>query len=110
MTTTQLKTFNHYIEFRTNQGINEVINFIQQGVIPPGLNARQTNRFNQKFGPNSGFVVIQNRLHYNPNPQINLEVVRPQMRLNRIQSVYNDISRGIGKGLNSFYHEVCSTY
>jgi len=110
MTSTQLKRLNNYPEFRTDAGINDIINFIRNGNHPPNLNQRQTNRYDEKYGPNSGFVIINDRLHYRPNNEINLEVVRPNQRLNRIQLVYNDITRGIGKGLNSFYHEVCSTY
>jgi hypothetical protein len=105
MTSTQLKRFNNYPEFRTDEGINQIINFIRNGNLPPGLNLRQTNRYDEKYGVNSGFVIINNRLHYRSNNEINLEVVRPDERLNRIQLVYNDIARGIGKGLNSFYHE-----
>ena len=69
MSSTQLKRLNHYQEFRTNIGINNIINFIANGIPPAGLNARQLQRYNQKFGAGSGFVIRNNNqdLYYNPN-------------------------------------------
>ncbi len=42
MTTNELKKLNHYPEFRTDAGIDKVINFLNTGVLLPGMNARQT--------------------------------------------------------------------
>jgi len=103
MTSTQLKRLNHYPEFRNDNSIGGIIQFITNGIIPAGLNVRQTERFNEKFGANSGFVVRNgNRLFYNPNPNIDLEVIRPNDRMARIQAVYDDIQRGLGVGLGAF--------
>jgi hypothetical protein len=111
MTTRELKRLNHYPEFRTDIGINAIIQFIVNGVVPAGLNARQTARYNQKFGPASGFVVRHHNqdLFYNPNANIDLEVVRPNQRQARIQAVYNNIQRGLGNGLDAFYHQLAMT-
>ena len=112
MTSRELKRLNHYPEFSTDAGINSIISFIANGVLPAGFNARQTARYNQKFGAGSGFVVRnQNQdLFYNPNPNINLEVVRPNQIQGRIQQVYNDVQRGLGNGLGAFYHQIAMTF
>jgi len=114
MTSRELKRINNFHEFKTGAGIDSIINFIANGVIPPGLNARQQARFIQRFGPGSGFVVRgvapNQDLFYNPSPTINAEVVYPVNRQAVIQAVYDDPSQGYGKGLSSFYHQVAMSY
>ena len=112
MSSTRLRTLNSYPEFRTNASINGIINFIVNGIPPAGLNARQLQRYNQKFGVNSGFVTRNNNqdLFYNPNANINLEVVRPVDRQNAIQQIYDDPQQGLGKGLSTFYHQIAMSY
>jgi hypothetical protein len=110
MTSRELRRLNNYPEFRTNAGINDIILFIANGVLPPLLDQGQTARFIQKFGAGSGFVVRHHTLFYNPNANIDLEVVRPHNRLARIQAIYNDVQRGLGIGLSSFYHQIAMTY
>ena len=112
MTTTELKRLNHYWEFRTNNDIDDIIHYIATGALPAGLNARQTTRYIQKFGAGSGFVARNHNteLFYNPNANINLKVVQPNQRQAMIQLVYNDIRRGLGKGLDSFYHQIAMSY
>ena len=112
MISSELKKLNNYPEFGTAAGINAIIQFITAGNFPAGLNARQQIRYNQKFGVGSGFVSRNHNteLWYNPNANINLEVVPPNLRANRILAVYNDIRRGLGTGLNAFYHQVASLY
>lgn len=112
MTSRELKRLNHYPEFSTDNSIADIITFINTGGVPAGLNAQQTARYVQRFGPGSGFVVVPNpnRLFYNPNANINVEVVKPTDRQARIQVVYNDIQRGLGTGLNAFYHQVAMSY
>lgn len=97
MSSRELKRLNHYPELRTDNGINAIIQFIANGNLPAGLNARQIARYNQKFGAGSGFVVRNHNqdLFYNPNENIDLEVVRPNQRQARIQLIYNDIQRGM---------------
>jgi len=114
MTSRQLKKINNYPEFKTGAGIDSIINFIANGVLPPGLNPRQQARYNQKFGAGSGFVVRglapNQDLFYNPNANINLEVVYPVNQQAAIQGVYDDPAQGYGKGLSSFYHQVAMSY
>ena len=114
MSSQELKKLNHYPEFRTNNGINDIITFIANGNLPNGLNPRQTARYNIKFGVNSGFVVRnhngQQTLFYNPNANIDLEVVRPNQRQQFIQQIYNDVQRGLGNGLSAFYHQIAISY
>ena len=52
--TQRLKTLNHYPQFKTDAGIAQVINFINTGNFPAGLNNRQQQKYAQKF---NGFVV-----------------------------------------------------
>jgi hypothetical protein len=44
--------------------------------MPPGLNEQQSHRLQEKFGAESGFAVHDRDLYYNPNNNINLDVVR----------------------------------
>ena len=83
MATQELNRLNHYPEFQTNAGIQSIIDFVDNDQLPPGLNARQTARFQQKFGPNSGFDAGNGQLFYSPNAQIHLEVVRPNQHESR---------------------------
>ena len=69
--TQKLKSLNHIPEFATDAGIAGVINYINTGNFPAGLNNRQQQRYAQKF---NGFVVHAGVLRYNPNPSINLPV------------------------------------
>lgn len=110
MTTRELKKLNNYQEFKTDEGINNIIQFIQRGIFPNNLNERQIDRYDEKFGARSSFVVRNQILFYNPNALINLEVVRPNQRQIKTQEVYDDITRGLGKGLNAFYHQVAMSF
>ena len=114
MTTNELKKLNHYPEFRTDARIDEVINFLNTDVLLPGMNARQTAAWNAKFGPGSGFIVRaiagNNQLFYNPNANFDLEVARPGNKVNRMNLIYNNLQRGLGTGLSTFYHQVCMSY
>ena len=107
-----LKKLNHYSNYTQND-INQIVAYVNtknnpQPVFPPNLNQRQIQRYIQKFGED--FVVNNNTLFYNPNPNLNLEVVPPELRENRLQAVYNNFQQGLGLGINSFYHQVCSHY
>ena len=105
--TQELKTLNHIPEFATDASINQVINYIQTGNFPPGLTQRQQQRYQQKF---NGFVVQHGLLRYRPNPSINLVVCLNANRNVVIQNIYNNIQRGLGQGLASFYRQVCETH
>lgn len=108
--TQELNRLNHYPDFANNNGINIAIDFIQHDNLPPGFDARQTARMHVKFGAGSGFVVRHGRLYYNPNANINLEVVRPAQRNARIQEIYDDPTRGLGLGLGAFYKQIAQSY
>jgi hypothetical protein len=105
--TQELKRLNHYPEFQTDPQINQVIHYINTGVFPPGLNQRQQQRYAQKF---NGFVVQHGALKYRPNPNINLTVCLNANKNIVIQNIYNNIQRGLGQGLTSFYKQVCETH
>jgi squalene cyclase len=49
MTSRELKRLIYYPEFTSNTRINEIIDFITQGVFPKGLNTRQRTRYNAKL-------------------------------------------------------------
>ena len=104
---TILKQLNHYSTY-TQPEINNIINFINNGVIPVGLNPRQQQTYNRKFGQD--FVVNNGVLFYHPNPNLLLEVVPPALRQNRLQLVYNNPQQGLGLGINTFYSQVASHY
>ena len=86
-----LKSLQEYPEFQTAVGIQGVIAYVHSvrlglpPVYPPGLNARQRHRYDEKFGEN--FVDVGNRLYYRPNVpghpggfRLNLEVAFPAQR------------------------------
>ena len=112
MTSQNLKRLNHYPEFRTDAGITQIIDFIANDVDPQGLNERQLERYQEKFGNASGFQVTLDDQHlfYHPNANIDLEVVKPDERQEKMELVFDDIQRGLGKGLSSFYHEIAMSY
>ena len=105
--TQRLKTLNHYEEFSTDAQIAQIRHYVQTGNVPAGLNLRQRNRYAQKF---NGFVVQHGVLKYHPNPNINLTVCLNANRNVVIQNIYNNIQRGLGQGLASFYRQVCETH
>ena len=116
-----LKSLQEYPEFETAVGIQGVIAYVHSvrlglpPVYPPGLNARQRNRFDEKFGEN--FVDVGNRLYYRPNVpghpggfRLNLEVAFPAQRQAILNEIYNNDESGLGIGLNLFYYQVCSKF
>lgn len=123
MTSIDLRKINLYPEFRTQNGINSVIDYVRDravggaGVFPAGINPRQRLRFIEKFG-NGNWRVVANRLFYTPPvngggaQRINLEVVQPlDVRKNQaMTTIYNDFRRGVGLGLNQFYSQVSKHY
>ncbi|NDB81572.1 MAG: transposase [Alphaproteobacteria bacterium] len=121
MTTRQLKKLNHYKDFQTDQGINNIMHFVENQQYPAGLNTRQKLAYSRKYGQNSGFVFERRNqsevLYYRPqlpnrepNEAINLEVVKPSQRTQKMQEIYDDIRKGLGTGLTAFYHQVAMKY
>ena len=130
MTSVEIKKLNAYPEFRTVAGINGVIAYVNSfplppaaHVFPPGLNARQRTRFQEKFG-NGDWVVHVNTLMYNPLTiggvapgafgvgRVRLIVIpnNAVIRNHVLALIYNNIHQGLGLGLNQFYHQVCQHY
>jgi hypothetical protein len=106
-----LKKLNHYPEFKTEEGIQSVIQFIESGTYPP-LNRRQGNAFHTRYSKD--FIVKpKNRklvLYYRPNPDIFIEVVNPNEKESKIKEIYDNIKLGLGTGLLAFYHQVAMHY
>lgn len=123
-TTTLLKKIQEYPELKTNNGIHDVIRYVNTRnahmplVYPPGLNDRQRNRFDSKFGNDDWATQHPNRLFYRPvvhPPQVpsyrlNLEIVYPARKQEKLREIYDDDRRGLGIGLDLFYYQVCSKY
>lgn len=107
-----IKKLNAYSDY-TQQDINNIINYVNtknnvNPVFPLGMNARQRNKFIEKFGQD--FVVVNNRLFYRPNPNLSLEVIPPHERTQRLQQIYNNPQLGLSLGINSFYNQVVQHY
>jgi transposase InsO family protein len=128
MTSTELRKLNMYPEWRDLQGYNNVFNYVQSiqnnqpPVFPAGLNARQRQRFQQKFGtdfrlvaqgqnPNAFDLVYRPALANNANAwRVSLTVVPPNQRQQILQGVFDDREAGYGMGINLFYARVCLHY
>ena len=112
----ELRKLNNYPEFKTNAGINSIMVFIQSNnnarIYPNNINTnRKKQRYNEKYNGNSGFVVQNATLFYRkPNLGIDLEVVYPNEKEQKISSIYNDVTKGLGTGLSQFYQQVSMKY
>lgn len=120
----ELQKLNHFKEFATDAGIAGVITYINSLSLaglpnfPPSADTnRKRDNYKKKFGDRSDFVVDGGNLFYRKISNvglaqgvyvINLEVVRnaPAVQQQKIQSVYDDITKGLGTGLNQFYQQV----
>jgi transposase InsO family protein len=137
MTSTQLRKLNAYPEFQTNEGIRSVYDYRRSlqnqepPVFPAGMNERQRRRFAQKF--NNDFVAnlvynrnevrLVHRVYYRPRVveqlpngvnvaqnRINLEVVDPNQKTEKMRDIYLNARKGLGIGINKFYYQVCMKY
>jgi transposase InsO family protein len=93
----------------TNEKIDEIINYLNTGNVPPNYNMRQENTFLEQFNINE-WREEDGELHYNPNPNLDLIVVRPQNIQEKIQEIYDDFEKGLGTGQNQFHLVVASHY
>ena len=115
-----IKRLNAYSEFKTDQGIDGVIAYLNSKannddplVYPANITRRQKNRYDEKYGHN--FIVVDNEIKYEPaqhngvvNPvKISLVVVRPEMKQAKLQALYLNVKLGMGVGINQFYYQVC---
>lgn len=92
MYSTQLRKLSLYPEFKTNDGIDGIINYITsiekgfEPLYPKTLNTRQMNRYDEKFS--NDFITTNNELFYAPRINndknnkfsITMLVVRPQTK------------------------------
>jgi hypothetical protein len=96
MSSIELKKLNHYPDWKTEQGINNVIKYLTTTPheYPEGFNNKQHLRYDEKF--KKDFIVERNILYYRPQTnedgdyRINLEVVKPNERKTKIKEIYND--------------------
>ena len=119
---TQLRKLSLYPEFRTNEGIDGVINYITSlhkgfgEVFPKTLNTRQQDRYEDKFAKD--FSTVNNQLFYTPrlandkNNKISMTmlVTRPQDKDKILKSIYDDPTLGLGIGINQFFYQVSRLY
>ena len=122
MYSTQLRKLSLYPEFKNNEGIDGIINYltsIEKGfgaVYPRTLNTRQMNRYDEKFC--NDFITTNNELFYAPRLindknnkfSITMLVVRPQDKDEILDSIYNDIKLGLEVGINQFFYQVSRLY
>jgi len=103
-----IRQINNYPELRTVIRFNRIIQYLNTGVIHPTI--QNQNRYIEKYGPNSGFIMNNNDFFFHPNNNINLEVVRPDQKDIKLQLIFDDEERGLGVGLTQFFRQVCQTY
>ena len=125
MTSVELRKLNAYPEWKDNDKIQAVINYVQaiQNNNPnPPIDANiyptQRQRFIQKF--QQGFRVLhiqgQHVLFYSPTEQpnqpsrINLRVLLTQQHQNTMEANYENETEGLGTGKNSFYNKIATRY
>lgn len=112
----ELRKLNNYPEFKTAAGINAVMVYIQaerhNRPYPRDVDTnRKKQRYDEKFDGRSGFVVQNATLFYRkPGLGIDLEIVYPEQRQQKIRSIYNDATKGLGTGLSQFYQQVSMKY
>ena len=110
MTSVILRTLNAYPEWKTDEKIKEVINYVKTKEFPPRLNTKQKNRYEEKFG--SAFQVEQGKLYYEPikKGRIKIEIISPDKHEDKLKEIFNDKERGLGIGMETFYHQVARSY
>lgn len=119
--TNRLHILNQYLEFKQPYGIGKIIQYIKsdhdEKLIPAEYNTEaKRKRYEQKFGLNSGFDVKrmgrETVLVYRPNNDnsVELEVVEPAQREEKMKLIYDDIDRGLGLGITQFYNQVAMNY
>lgn len=120
--TNRLHILNQLPEFKSSMGIKNVIQYIDSEYkrIPAEYDTpAKQKRFEEKFGLNSGFD-LRKRGNYsrkvtliyrvNNDNNVELEVVEPEQRMEKIKTIYDDIDKGLGLGLNAFYSQVAMNY
>ena len=104
MTYVKLRALNSIPEFKTREGIDEVKSIFINQEFPDDYSNKEIHKFTNKF---RDFDVDNNQLIYKP---AKLRVVYPDEREGAMKKVFEDKKRGLGLGLNAFYHQVCMSY
>ena len=102
---TSIKSLQQYDWTQTS--IDRIIHYIKTKELPKDLNARQRNRFEEKFGQD--FTIAKGKLIFQP---LGLEVV-PSNNEKAKQDVLNKVfnsPQAIGKGQNNFHQLVLQSY
>ena len=100
----KLRALNSIPEFKTREGIDEVKSIFINQEFPDDYSNKEIHKFTNKF---RDFDVDNNQLIYRP---AKLRVVYPDEREDAMKKVFEDKKRGLGLGLNAFYHQVCMSY
>ena len=103
------KNISQFKELQSKDGINNVKQYIKNQTLPSTYNSRNLLDFKKKYY-DTGFVVRDNDLYYNPSSRVNLYVVPPEEREDKLQELYDDPEIGVGIGLNAFYQQVKRHY
>ena len=86
----------------TDESIDAVIQYKKTGVIPPEVKSKYHYELKWRL-----FWVRNDKLFYRP---LNLEVVRPEEKEEKLKELYDDPATGLGVGIKQFYYRVCSKY
>ena len=127
MTSVELRKLNAYPEWRNDNMIDAVTQYVQaiQNNNPnPPINQQlyPTQRKRQRFIQNfqQGFRVLNIQqlpvLFYSPTHQenqpsrINLRVLYPDQHQGILNAIYNNENEGLGTGKNSFYNKIATRF
>ena len=93
--------------FDDDAEIDEVINYLENNVMPPGLDTNKKIRhFLTKF---QGFIVENNKLYYQ-DTEHKLEVLKRADIDNKLRELYNNQDFSVGSGQTSLYFKVRDMY
>ena len=89
----------------SDEQIAVVKEYLKNKKFPPHVNnSAKTRRFIQKW---SDFKIVNDKLFYIP---LNLEVVPNDKRNEILLGIYKDITKGVGQGIDMFYHRIVENY
>ena len=83
------KNISQFKELQSKDGMNNVKQYIKNQTLPSTYNPRNLLDFKKKYD-DTGFVVRDNDLYYNPSSRVNLYVVPPEEREDKLQELYDD--------------------
>ena len=103
MTSTELKKIQAWKDLKTDDGINNVIQYIETGIKPPQVRASFALRYSNNFTVHDG------ELYYEPSDRIKMRVLRPAEYDQVLQDTYNDVEKSLA-GQLSFYKRIAQEY